>query len=191
MKHLVLILALLVPGPAAYAAPWFLIPSETSIEVDVRYQNRSTLTVGFPQFAGAIDFDEKRPQGTRATIQVSSQTIRTGLSILNPIIKSSDYLDARNHPNITFQLDRLQQTSKSTADIFGRITFLGVTRPIAFKANVFRYEPVGEVPGGFEAGFDLSGEFDRREFGNTTGLPDVAAVLPVRIRLLMSNIPPN
>ena len=39
----------------------------------------------------------------------------------------------------------------------------------------------------FEAGFDLSGEIDRTRFGSTGGVPDVAAELPIRIRLLMSS----
>ena len=38
---------------------------------------------------------------------------------------------------------------------------------------------------GTGAGFDLTGRIDRTDFGSTGGLPEVAAVLPVHIRLLM------
>ena len=43
------------------------------------------------------------------------------------------------------------------------------------------------IPSRFEAGFNLTGSLDRTDFGSTGGLPDVAAVLPVHIRLLMSS----
>jgi hypothetical protein len=62
-----------------------------------------------------------------------------------------------------------------------------VTRPVNFQAKVFAYGPAKDDPGRFEAGFDLSGSVDRTAFGSTGGLPEVAAVLPVHIRLLMSS----
>ena len=67
----------------------------------------------------------------------------------------------------------------------GRITLRGVTRPVGFKAEVFRFGPADDDPDSFEAGFNLTGQIDRTEFGSTGGLPEVGAVLPVRIRLLM------
>ena len=67
-------------------------------------------------------------------------------------------------------------------------TFTG--RPIIFKAKLFRYAPTRGDATRFDAGFDLKGLIDRRQFGNTTGFPDVSALLPVRIRLLLRSRPP-
>ena len=50
---------------------------------------------------------------------------------------------------------------------------------------MIRYGPAQDDPDRFEAGFDLTGSIDRTAFGSTGGLPQVAAVLPVRIRLVM------
>lgn len=85
---------------------------------------------------------------------------------------------------IDFRLTGLRQTSKQTADLTGEMTLRGVTRPVAFAAQVIRYGPAAD-PSRFEAGFDLTGRIDRTDFGSTGGLPEVAAVLPVHIRLLM------
>jgi polyisoprenoid-binding protein YceI len=63
------------------------------------------------------------------------------------------------------------------------MTLRGVTRPVVFKATVFRYGPASDDPTRFEAGFDIAGVIDRTEFGSTGGLPEVPASLPVRIRL--------
>ena len=52
---------------------------------------------------------------------------------------------------------------------------------------LFAYGPAKDDPDRFEAGFDLSGSVDRTAFGSTGGVPEVAAVLPVHIRLLMTS----
>ena len=181
-----LMLALLA-GPLQ-AATWYLDKSETEIAVIVGYLG-SQVTVNFNTFDGRIEFDDRRPQDAKAVITVSSADVETGLGIVNQMVRSPDYLNAAAYPTITFRLDRLVQTSKSTADIFGTITLLGVSKPVLFKAEVFRYGPSKSDPTLREAGFNLTSQIDRREFGNDTGIPAVSAVLPVRIRLLMRSRP--
>jgi polyisoprenoid-binding protein YceI len=62
-----------------------------------------------------------------------------------------------------------------------------VTRPVRFEAQVFAYGPAKDDPQRFEAGFDLTGQIDRTDFGSNGGLPEVSALLPVHIRLLMTS----
>ena len=183
LKPLALLLCLL---PAAgLAASWELEP-ETSVAVEVPWQGRN-VEVRFPTLSGEIDFDQDHPDRTRATISVATGDATTGVGVVDALVRSGDYLDAGGYPSITFRLDRLTQTSKSTAEIDGRITLRGVTLPTSFQAQVFRYGPADGAPGRFEAGFNLTGSIDRTQFGSTGGLPEVGAVLPVHIRLLMSS----
>ena len=181
LKHLFLLLALL-PLPA-FAATWQLEP-ETAVSVDVAWEGR-TVEVRFPTLSGQIDFDERHPDRARATISVATADATTGVPVVDALVRSRDYLAAAQYPQITFRLDNLIRTSKSTADVRGRITLRGVTRPVGFRAEVFRYGPAPDDPARFEAGFNISGQIDRTEFGSTGGLPEVGAILPVRIRLLM------
>jgi polyisoprenoid-binding protein YceI len=181
LKRLLLLLVL-APAPAL-AAPWQLQP-DTSVTVDVGWEGR-TVQVRFPTLSGQIDFDKDHPERARATITVASADATTGVAVVDNLVRSRDYLGAAQYPQITFRLDRLTQTSKSTAEVEGRVTLRGVTRPLGFRAEVFRYGPAPDDPASFEAGFNLSGQIDRTAFGSTGGLPEVAAVLPVHIRLLM------
>jgi polyisoprenoid-binding protein YceI len=184
MIRLLLMLLLFLPGVAS-AAPWRLDPG-TAITVDVGWQGR-TVVVRFPSLSGEVDFDADRPESARAAITVSARDATTGVAMVDGLVRGRDYLAAAQYPAITFRLDSLRQTSKRTADVEGRVTLRGVTRPLSLKAQVFAYGPAKDDPGRFEAGFDLTGEIDRTAFGSTAGLPEVAAVLPVRIRLLMSS----
>jgi polyisoprenoid-binding protein YceI len=183
LRHL-LIGLLALPLPAA-AAPWKLAP-ETTVSVDVAWEGRN-VTVHFPQLDGQIDFDQAHPETAKATISVATGVATTGVAVVDQLVRSRDYLDAADYPTIGFHLDKLTQTSKQTADVAGRITLRGVTKPVAFKATVTRYGPAADDPKRFEAGFDLTGSIDRTEFGSNGGLPEVAAVLPVRIRLVMAS----
>jgi polyisoprenoid-binding protein YceI len=180
----VALLALLLSAPAA-AAPWRIDPG-TAIVVDVAWRG-STVEVRFPDLQGSIDFDERRPEAASARIQVATTSATTGLAPVDRMLRSPDFLASGAHPFVTFELERLVQTSSSTADAFGRITLRGVTRPVTFAAQVVRYGPAADDPDRFEAGFDLTGRIDRRDFGSTAGYPDIAAELPIRIRLLMSS----
>ena len=183
LKSLLLVLALL-PVPAA-AVPWKLDPA-TTVTADVGWEGK-TVKVRFPTLSGDIDFDQDHPERTNASIAVAARDATTGVGVVDSLLRSRDYLGAEQYPTITFQLDKLTQTSKSTAEVAGRMTLRGVTRPVTFHARVFAYGPAKADPGRFEAGFDLSGSVDRTDFGSTGGLPEVAADLPVHIRLLMTS----
>ncbi len=184
MLRLAVLLFWLLPA-TAWAVPWVLDP-ETSVSVEVVWTGGRT-EVRFPRLGGTIDFDERRPQTAAARIAASARDATTGVPIADALMRSDAYLATDRFPEVVFDLDRLEQTSRSTADVFGRLTLRGVTRPVTFAATVFRYGPSDADPARFEAGFDLTGTVDRRDFGMTAGLPDIAAELPVRIRLLMTS----
>lgn len=181
--RLVLILALL-PG-LAVAAPWKLDP-RTTVTVAVGWKG-ADVTVRFPTLSGDIDFDEHHVESARGEVTVATGDATTGVAPVDALVRSRDYLDAAEYPAIVFQLDKISQTSKSTAEVDGRITLRGVTRPAVFQAKVFQFGPASDDPARFVAGFDLTGEIDRSKFGSTGGLPDVAAVLPVNIHLVMTS----
>lgn len=184
---LIRLFAILLLLPCAVmAAPWAIDP-ESTISVDVKWSG-GTVEVKFPSFSGTIDFDETRPGDARAKIAVAATQATTGLPPADLLLRSTGYLETARFPTITFQLDSLTQTSKSTATIEGRITLRGATRPISFQAEVIRYRTMPDDPSRFEAGFNLTATIDRTNFGSNAGIPDVATVLPVRIKLLMHSI---
>jgi len=188
MRRLAAIFLLLLPS-LAMAEPWYLDRAQTSVKVKVGYAGTSGVTVDFRSIGGAIDFDETRPEQARAKIQVASQHVETGLGLVNRLVRSEDYLDAAGHPHITFQLDRVEPTSERSANIHGRITLRGVTRPIVFAADVFSFGPRQGGTDIFEAGFKMRGQIDRRDFGSTAGQPQVSTLLPISIRLVMTSKP--
>ncbi len=184
MLRLLFLIVTLGAG-AGHGAAWSMLP-ETEVEVDVPWRGL-TVVMRFPDVAGTIEFDERRPETAHARIAVATTTVRTGLPPADRLAKSADFLAAEEFPSIGFTLERLEQTSRSTADIFGQIAFRGVTRPIEFKATVFRYGAAEDDPERFEAGFRLEGSIDRTKFGSVGALREVPAVLPIRIDLFIKS----
>lgn len=180
MRLIGIIMALALATPAV--ADWQIDRAATRIQVDVGWLNQ-TVPVIFDEVAGEVAFDPARPERTRAAIAVSTASAETGIGLVNALVRSGEYLDARRHPTITFSLTDLRVTGPSRARIGGEITMLGVTQPAAFEAQLTKLGPSAERPGVEEAGFFLTGEIDRAAFGNTTGIPQVAQILPVKIQL--------
>ena len=186
LKQLLLALTALALQPDfAAAAAWKLDPS-TAVVADVGWHGQ-VVKVRFPTLSGQIDFDQNHPETADANISVATGDATTGVAVVDALVRSADYLGSATYPQITFKLQKLTQTSKSTADVTGQITMRGVTKPVTFKATVFRFGPDADDPKRFEAGFDLTGSVDRTAFGSTGGLPDVSAVLPIEIHLLMTS----
>lgn len=170
--------------PAATAAATWTLDPDSRVTVSVPWHG-STVTVRFPAPTGDIDFDPAHPERTRAALSVAANKASTGLPPVDVLVRSRDYLDTAEHPQITFTLDKLVQTSKQTATVTGEMTMRGVTQPLTLQASVIRYGPADDDPAKFAAGFDLTATVDRTTFGSTGGLPDVPAELGVQIRLLM------
>ncbi|MEM1267813.1 MAG: YceI family protein [Pseudomonadota bacterium] len=181
-----LLVALILIPTVALAETWRVDLDQTEIKTEVTYLGRIKLGVEFTRFAAALRFEEANVEATRAEIAVATASAETGLGWIDNLITSDGYLDAAGHPDIRFRLNRLEQTSRSTAVLSGEIDLLGVTQPLTLDATVFKYGPRDDDPTVKEAGFTVRGEIDRRDFGNVTGYPDVGARLPLSIRLVLT-----
>lgn len=178
-----LALFLLALPAAALADPWKLDPA-TTVTVMAPWLG-GMVPIRFPKLEGAIDFDARAPGKTRGTITADATAATVGVRLVDRLLQGAGYLDGAAYPTITFEIEELRQIDISNASVTGRLTLRGVTRPVTFAAKAFRYGPDPEAPGGFAAGFDITGEVDRTEFGSTGGLPAVSAIVPVAIHLLI------
>ena len=185
---LVAILPALLPAaqPARAGAPTWTLDPATSVTARIEWQGKP-IPVSFPGLSGEVAFDPRDLGDARATLSAPADAATTGNPIVDTMVRSGDYLAAAAHPTITFELERLTKTSKDTADVDGRITLRGVTRSLALKAKVLAFGPERDDPSVMKVDFAIEGAIDRRDFGSTAGVPEVSAVLPVSIRLVMTS----
>lgn len=99
-------------------------------------------------------------------IRIAADTVDTGSGMKDGKLKSKDFFDVKNNPEITFKSTKVVQTSPLTFDVIGNFTIRGVSKPETLKLTVS-----GKGTG--EGAIKGSMAFDRKDYGMTSGIPFV------------------
>ena len=109
------------------------------------------------------------PDGSlTGTVTVAADSIDTKNSKRDTHLRSADFFDAANHPNIVFTVDGIRP-SGHTASVTGSLTVRGRTRPLSFDANV-------SIPGPGEVRLETEIPVNRADFGLTWNQLGVASM---------------
>lgn len=175
-------------SPVAAFADWQIDPSHTAVVFEVEHFGYSEVTGVFPTVEATIDsFDPEDLDTAKFSVTLDATAITTFWGPRDEHIKSPDFLDVANFPKITFVSTAVKTTGDGTADVTGDLTIKDVTKPVTFKATVNKIGESPVMPGTKVAGFTLTGEIDRTEFGVDTYAPAIGAVMPVTINVELNN----
>jgi polyisoprenoid-binding protein YceI len=116
----------------------------------------------FTRTSGKINFDRQARTGD-VNIVVQAASIEFGHKAMNEHAVGPDWLNTEWNPTMTYQ-GKLEFQGDKPAAVDGRLTFMGVTRPLRLKINQFNCieHPMfkREV-----CGADAEGEFNRADYG--------------------------
>lgn len=187
LSQLVFAAALSAAVPfAAIAEPYTLDKSHAHVKFEVGHLGFSTTHGQFRKFDADIDFDSGNVEATKVSFTIDAASVDTLWEARDNHIRGADFLDVTNHPEITFVSTKVAPTGTDTADITGDLTIKGVTLPITLQAKLNKLGPSPFDPNKTVAGFTVTGEIDRTQFGINYAAPAVSAVMPIRIDLEMS-----
>jgi polyisoprenoid-binding protein YceI len=95
------------------------------------------------------------------------ESLHLGLPIFREHVLSEGFLDAANHPTLSFRSSEIHAHSDGTVHLTGEITIKGVTKPIAASGTVTGPLEVTRADGQVSEflGLALTTTVDRREFG--------------------------
>jgi polyisoprenoid-binding protein YceI len=148
------------------ATIWQLDPAHTTIEFAVKHMMFTTVRGRFKSFSGTVHVDERNPDKSRVEVTIDAASIDTGVADRDAHLRSADFLDVENQPNITFRSTRVDGTHKKEGERFtvtGDLEIRGTAIPVTLEAT---FEGVGKDPWGKQrAGFAARTEIDRREWG--------------------------
>ncbi|MEL6266716.1 MAG: YceI family protein [Pseudomonadota bacterium] len=179
-------LALALPATAAEQA---LDKSHTTISFEVSHLGFSTTHGVFREMDADIEFDPEAVEETSVRFVVQAASIDTFWAKRDEHLRNADFFNVEEYPTIEFVSTEVTPTGSDTATVEGDLTILGVTKPVSFEATLNKLGPSPFNPDKQVAGFTVTGEIDRTEFGMTYGAPAVGAVIPIRVDLEISPAP--
>jgi polyisoprenoid-binding protein YceI len=143
---------------------WKLDPAHTSVEFSAKHMMITTVRGRIADVEGTIYTDEKNPQNSSVQATLKAASLDTRSDQRDQHLRSADFLDAENFPDITFRSTRIQGT-KDEFKLTGELTIRGTMKEITLDVT---FEGEGKDPwGGERAGFTAKGVIDRRDFGLT------------------------
>ncbi len=164
-----------VPAPPP-AGAYSLDKAHGSLFFRVNHLGLSHYTARFSRFDAQLQFDPDHPVTQSVTASIDARSIQTDYPLPTPDfdaqLQGEPWLDAAQHPQMTFRSTRIELTGPKTASITGDLTLRGVTRPVTLEASFNGgygsnpYDPMGS-----RIGFSAHGTLKRSEFGMTMGIP--------------------
>jgi polyisoprenoid-binding protein YceI len=116
----------------------------------------------FSDIEGTVNYDEAKPEQSSVNFKVKTASIDTNEKDRDGHLRSADFFDVENHPEITFKSTRVTGNGKQL-QVTGPLTIRGVTKEITLPVNFLGYakDPWGNTRAGFESEITLN----RKDFG--------------------------
>lgn len=145
---------------------WVFDQAHSNADFSVRHMMITTVRGGFKDVSGKLKFDQQNPANSyvEAVIQVGS--VWTGINDRDNHLRSADFFDAENHPEMTFKSTKVEATSATHAKVTGDLTIRGTTRSVVLEVE-FIGEQKNPFTGKTSAGFSATTNINREDFGLT------------------------
>lgn len=130
-RTLALALALLTGLASVSKAEPVWVVDPTGSDAIFEYLKDGTPTEGmFSDFEGSGTFDPKSPEQARFQLQILSSSIDLYDMLASAFATSAEWFDSKNHPYISYTLERLTVDEGSVYAAEGTITIRGKSQPL-------------------------------------------------------------
>jgi polyisoprenoid-binding protein YceI len=168
-------------NPAAVQAGSYAVETaHTRVQFSVSHMGFSNWYGDFTGVTGALTLDPKAISAAKVDITIPVASVSTTNTVLDGELKSADWFDAGQYPNIRFVSTKVVQTAPGKADITGDLTFHGVTKPVVLAAT---FIGAGDNPMNkkYTVGFDATATLKRSDYGVKTYVPMIGDETTLRI----------
>lgn len=146
------------------AGTWALDPAHTTVEFQAKHLMVAKVKGRFGEFEGALTIAED-PTQSSVNVTIKAASIDTRTEQRDDHLRSADFLDAANFPELTFRSTGVEHNGGDDWKITGTLTIRGVTRPVILETEY--NGQAGDPFGGQRAFFSAATKIDREDFGLT------------------------
>jgi len=146
-----------------FTTQWTIDPDHSNIDFKIRHLLISHVSGSFKIFNGKMATSNDNFETAQISVSLDVYSFDTNNIERDEHIKSKDFLDADNFPEIKFESTSFKKIHGDDYKLSGNITIKGVTKEIELDA-VFG----GQAKDGFgkmKAGFEITGKLNRNDFG--------------------------
>ncbi len=137
-------------------------PTHSHIGFTVRHMLITKVSGKFKEFSGTIDYDEKDITKSSVLVTIKTASIDTESERRDNHLRSADFFDAENFPEITFASKKIEKRGDGYVAV-GDLTMRGVTKEIALPFTILG--SVKDQRSGTRIGIEASAALNRFDFG--------------------------
>ena len=183
MKRLFLTAALLTAFAAPLAAApvtYTIDPNHTDVTAQWSHFGFSNPIAHFGDAEGAITYDPDNVGQSSVEVTLPLSGLEAHVPAFNEHLRSDDFFDAANHPQVTFKSTRVEAAGENKLRVIGDLTIRGVTKEVVLDTTINKVgeQPMAKRPA---AGFDATTTIKRTDFGVGMYAPAVSDEVRIRI----------
>jgi polyisoprenoid-binding protein YceI len=176
--------ALFMTGTAFAADSYEIDPTHAWVGFKTNHAGWARAHGAFKSVSGNISFDKDDVTKSTVEITIDAASVDTNDEKRNTHLKSPDFLNAEEFPQITFKSTEIEKTGDKTAKVTGDLTILGTTKPVVLDVLWNAESPLPWDASTIKTGFSATGSFSGTDFGITKmtdfGIgPDIALDIDV------------
>ena len=159
------IVVTLAAAPAASAADAFAVNKpHTIVAFSVDRLGLTKMLGSFSKVDGEFTLDRNNPTVSTVSLTIDTSSIYTGFEARDKHLKSPDFFNVQEFPNMKFVSTKVEKTGEKTAKVTGNLTLLGVTKPVTLDVVLNAIKPDARTKKDL-AGFSAKGTLKRSDFG--------------------------
>jgi polyisoprenoid-binding protein YceI len=132
---------------------WTIDTAHSHVGFGIKHLMIATVRGRFTQVEGTVTVDEADATTASVDITIPTASVTTGDEKRDAHLRSPDFFDVEQYPNIAFRSKRVEAKSGDEYRVVGDLTIRGVTREVALDVQLLgrAKDPWGQEHAAFEA----------------------------------------
>ena len=149
--------------PSTLTGSYTIDPTHSRIGFVARHAMVTKVRGSFNEFEGSGHLDAEDPSKSSLRLTIQAASIDTRNADRDGHLRSNDFFDMENHPEITFVSTDVDQVDSEHFRVTGDLTIKGVTKPVTVD---FEYTGAAVDPfGNHRVGFEGKTTVNRKDWG--------------------------
>ena len=149
---------------------WVIDPDHSVASFSIRHMMIAHVRGQFNKISGTVYFDPSNIMNSSVDLTIDASSIITGIQKRDDHLRSTDFFDTDNYPDISFKSKRINSVDGNKAKATGDLTIHGMTHQV--DVDVEFAGPVQDPFGdGLSIGFTALAVINREDYGITWNYP--------------------